>query len=108
MQAISPAIKSTASLALLATHSDSMAPTFNAGDVLLVDTAINSLEADAIYAFLYRGHFFVKRLMRMFDGGVLVISDNKSNYPAQELSQEQLQELEVKARILGTWKWMQL
>lgn len=108
IRATYPALVSTASLGLLTSHGDSMTPTFNSGDVLLVDMAVNAFEADAIYAFLYLGNFFVKRLMRKLDGGAMVISDNKNDYPTQELTRDQLNDVEIKARILGTWKWTQL
>jgi phage repressor protein C with HTH and peptisase S24 domain len=61
---------------------DSMAPTLNHGDLVLIDT--QSLEVSSgIYMFIYEGNIFVKRLSWV-GKKIRIISDN-SAYPPEDL-----------------------
>lgn len=56
---------------------NSMSPTFKQGDILLVDTGVNRVSTDAIYVLENEDRIFVKRVQRDFEGGLIIISDNK-------------------------------
>lgn len=63
---------------------DSMSPTINSGDAMLIDTRRTD-QLFGIYVFVMHGAVFVKRLSARTDGTILVSSDNK-NYPPEEVS----------------------
>lgn len=69
-------------LAIITARGDSMKPTIEDGDLLLVDTSAG-VNTDAIFVFSVSDQLFVKRLQRLPDGSVLAISDNQryKDYP---------------------------
>lgn len=79
---------------------DSMQPTLADGDTVLVNIRETSV-TDGIYVIRIDADVFVKRLQHRFGGAVGVISDNK-DYPDQELSGQQLEELTIIGRVV----WM--
>lgn len=62
---------------------DSMSPTINSGDAMVIDTRRTD-QLFGIYVFVMHGAVFVKRLSARTDGTILVSSDNK-NYPPEEV-----------------------
>jgi len=77
-------------LKLVAGIGDSMYPTLNWGDAILVDTTDKQLsKQDGIYWINLYGAAGIKRLRTVGPGRVLVISDNK-DVPAQEVDTEDL------------------
>lgn len=69
---------------ILETQGDSMAPTINSGDRVIIDTGHRRLTPDGIYAIRDRyGFIVVKRLQALRRGGegamVRIISDNKAH-----------------------------
>lgn len=68
-------------LAVLTAPDDSMAPTFASGAILLVDTSITQIKADAIYVLLNDSDMFIKRVQRNLDGSLAVLSDNSAYRP---------------------------
>lgn len=79
---------------------DSMADKINDGDVLLLNTAVTSLEQDGVYVIELDGLDYVKLLQRDFaTGGLQIISYNPS-YKPQLLTAEQASELRISGRVL--------
>ena len=64
-------------LVMVDVSGDSMEPTLNNGEAILVDRSRKELKHDGIYVFQTNGDLFVKRIMRQMDGKILVVSDNK-------------------------------
>lgn len=87
-------------LVAVAVKGDSMAPTLAEGDTVLVNTRDASL-ADGIYVIRIDGGVYVKRLQHRIGGAIGVISDNK-DYPDQELSGQQLNDLTIIGRVVWT------
>ncbi|QNT77938.1 LexA family transcriptional regulator [Entomobacter blattae] len=69
---------------------DSMFPTLHDGDTILVQTDIDELVSGAIYVVRVENELLVKRLRRLVNGNIQVISDN-TLYPPEELNAKQLQ-----------------
>lgn len=67
---------------------DSMSPTINDGDVILVNTADRKLRSNEVYAFRTEDGPRLKRLFKGMDGRVRVVSDNpdKISYPDEWLT----------------------
>lgn len=67
-------------------YGDSMSPTFEDGDVLLVDTGRRSPSgADGVYVLATNSRLFIKRVTEQFDGKKIVTSDNVNVKMVQEL-----------------------
>ena len=89
-------------LAIISGDGDSMARTFNDGDALLVDRGVNEVRSDAIYVFSLDGDLFVKRLQRLTDGALRMISDNPL-YPPVLIEGAALEMLQIHGRVLLVW-----
>jgi len=78
----------------------SMADRINDGDILLVNTSINSLSQDGVYVIEMDGEDYVKLLQRDFStGGVRVLSYNP-DYPPQLLEGAQANRLRICGRVV--------
>ncbi len=86
-------------LVIVTARGDSMLPTFNDGDVLLVDTSRTDRREDGIYVIRTDHGVIAKRLCFGFDGGVTVISDNPS-YPPREYDADHAEHLVVAGRVV--------
>lgn len=79
---------------------NSMADRINDGDILLINTDVNSLSQDGIYVIEIDGEDYVKLLQRDFKtGGVRVISYNQ-DYPPQLLEGEDANRLRLIGRVI--------
>jgi len=65
-------------LALIAITGDSMAPSLQDGDVVMLNMNDRDIKDGSVYAIQLDGTLLVKRLRRRLDGSILVISDNPS------------------------------
>ena len=86
-------------LALISVLGDSMSPSYNDGDLILVDTSSNRPKTDAVYVIQHDSCLWVKRLHFHFDGSVAVISDNP-RYPEQTITGEALERLRIVGRVM--------
>lgn len=87
-------------LALITTVGDSMHPTLQNGDLVLLDTSRSKVEGDAIYCFRDGdGNLMIKRIQRLPDGVIVVISDNKE-YKQYSLVGEKAESLAVVGRVV--------
>lgn len=88
-----------ASLVIVTAKGDSMEPTVRSGDILLVDKNITRLASDGIYLIERDNEVYCKRLQRLFNGGVSIMSDN-AKYKPQELDQDGAERLRVTGRVV--------
>lgn len=84
---------------LLEAYCDSMKPTLNKGDLILVDRAVNLVTNDGLYCFYNsEKQVLIKRLQRSPEGGVVVKSDNP-DYESFTLSGASWEEVGIIGRI---------
>lgn len=88
-------------LALITGAGDSMRPTFEDGDALLVDRGVREVKVDAVYCLALNDELYVKRLQRRPDGAVVMISDNRA-YDSYQI-QPRRDRLDVLGRVVMTW-----
>ena len=86
-------------LAIVTAKGDSMAPTFDDGSILLIDTSITQIKVDTVYVLLREDELFVKRIQRNIDGTLDVISDNPA-YKTQTIANAKNSGLLVLGRVL--------
>ncbi|ENX33919.1 hypothetical protein F889_02583 [Acinetobacter colistiniresistens] len=77
---------------------DSMLPTIQDKEKLLVNSADKELTDGFIYVIRNHENYWVKRVQRQFDGSLLLISDNKM-YPPMQLDLNDANDVE----IIGRW-----
>nr|WP_320050243.1 LexA family transcriptional regulator [uncultured Desulfuromonas sp.] len=78
---------------------DSMAPTFAAGSLVLVDMNQAELAADAIFAIRQDDKIVVRRLQKMVNGDIHVKTDNP-RYEDQVVRDESLAILDIVGRVV--------
>lgn len=96
------AVSRPANLAVLTAYGDSMTPTFNSGDMLLVDTGVADLKLDAVYVLDRDGELFIKRVQRRMDGALVIRSDNPL-YESFVMQESELARLRVLGRVVWAW-----
>ncbi|MBB6579625.1 phage repressor protein C with HTH and peptisase S24 domain [Comamonas odontotermitis] len=88
-------------------YGDSMSPTFEDGDILLVDTGRRDPSmADGVYVLGTSKRLFIKRVSERFDGTRVVSSDNKNVPLVQELNGDN--EIDVLGRVVWVWNGRKL
>lgn len=69
-------LSKTSELKFLHAFGDHMSPTFNSGDVLLIDTSVHDASTDGVYVLKADDRLVVKRVSKRLDGCFEVSSDN--------------------------------
>ncbi len=82
-------------------YGDSMTPTLNSGDVLLVDTGIIEVKIDGIYVLRAHDRLFVKRVRQRMDGKFEISSDNPTHKTVDILNGEH--DVSVIGRVVWAW-----
>jgi phage repressor protein C with HTH and peptisase S24 domain len=102
-----PGANGSQTLSVLSAYGDSMQPTFNDGDILLVDTSISELRLDAVYVLAFHGELYIKRIQRRPDGSIAIISDNKVYDPIIVAATDK-ETVRVLGRVLWAWNGKRL
>lgn len=87
-------------------HGDSMAPTFNSGDVLLVDTGVKDVKVDGVYVLRAHDRLFIKRVRQRIDGVHEISSDNPTHKTVDTLNGDH--NVEVLGRVVWAWNGKRL
>lgn len=88
-----------ANLRIIDVAGDSMEPTLESGDLVLVDISAKRIRAESLYVLVRDGEVFVKRAQRRMNGAVLISSDNE-RYPPEEFTEETAEALDVAGRVV--------
>lgn len=98
---------SNRALGFIHAYGDSMSPTFEDGDILLVDTGLRDPSgADGVYVLEANSRIFIKRVTEKLSGGHIVTSDNPSIKTADELNGDS--EVQVKGKVVWVWNGRKL
>lgn len=89
-------------LATVYAQGDSMSPTIQDGQVLLVNIKETIPQSSKIYIVCIDGQLYIKRLINMFTDGWVMRSDNpdKSTYPDIKLTSEGMASIDIQGRII--------
>ena len=81
---------------------DSMEPTLNDGDVVLINAGINTPVSDRVFAFDFDGDLKVKRFIKRLDGSWRIVSDNedKNLYADETLSNHNISKLRIIGQVV--------
>ena len=91
------------SISVITASGDSMQPTFHSGDWLFVDQAINFYEDEGVYVYMSTEGLKVKRLQKLINGELLIISDNP-NYTSETLKSHEIDSIKICGKVVATLK----
>lgn len=90
-------------LSVVTARGDSMEPTINNRDTILVNRAKTNPRDGYIYVIRAAGILWVKRIQRQLDGNLLLISDNPS-YPPMLLDAHDRENMEIIGQVVSVSK----
>lgn len=90
-------------LEIIVVRGDSMEPTINDGDSILINTVENEPQDGHIYVIRSGETLWVKRVQRMLDGSLSLISDNKM-YAPMILNLETTPDVEIIGKVVNSSK----
>jgi len=90
-------------LAIITVDGDSMEPSLQHGEQVLLDLRRNRFDNDAVYAIQYNGLLRIKRVQILHNGHIVIKSDNPA-YEPETLSNSEAADLRVIGRVLP-WKF---
>ena len=98
-----PTITSPKNLAVLSAFGDSMSPTLNDGDILLVDSGVHELKLDAVYVLALNDELYVKRVQRRITDGAVTIKSDNVMYDPVTVTNHEKDALRVLGRVVWAW-----
>lgn len=99
-------ITSTKNLAIITGHGDSMSPTFNDGDILLIDTGVKHANIDGVYVLSANNRLYIKRVRQRLDGQFEISSDNQTVKTVDILNGDH--EITIHGRVVWAWNGKKL
>ena len=81
---------------------DSMSPYIQDGDTICIDKGRTQIKDGRIFAIRHGELFLCKRLYRLPDGGVRIVSDNQAEYPEQIVRKSEIEQGDFE--VIG-WGW---
>ncbi|MDX1755851.1 MAG: S24 family peptidase [Marinobacter sp.] len=90
-------------LALVFAKGDSMEPTIDDNNTVMIDTSQKELRDGSIYVIRTNDHLIVKRVQTLLGKTILLISDNKAYQPI-EVKMDEVSDLEVIGRVVWIGK----
>ena len=102
-----PGASSSLNLAAITGYGDSMSPTYNDGDILLVDTGVKTVDRDGVFVLRANQRLYIKRVrQRIPDGKLEVTSDNPTAARSVDLLGKD--EIDVLGKVLWAWNGKRL
>jgi len=86
-------------LSILEAWGDSMTPTIGDGDVLMIDRSVTDVVSGRLYVLNLDGELLVKRLQRLRNGTILLISDNE-RYRTEEVEPSETAALHLVGEVV--------
>lgn len=83
----------------LTAKGDSMRPTIEDGDLLLLNRGAREVEHGRIYVLVVAGEVLLKRLHRMADGSLNLTSDNRAAYPDDYVPRDEVDRVQIEGRV---------
>ena len=88
-------------------YGDSMSPTFEDGDILLVDTGMRDPKAiDGVYVMAANDRVYIKRVRQRMDGAVEISSDNATVKTVDVLNGDH--RIDILGRVIWAWNGRKL
>lgn len=101
-------ITNPGNLRIIAGIGDSMKPTYQDGDILIVDIGVDKVNVDAVYVMERDNELFIKRIERKIDGSLMVISDNRERHDPYQIKKTDLDNVRICGRVVFVWNGKRL
>ena len=72
---------------------DSMEPQIKSGDTVIIDTSVETLENDGIYAFYYKNHCYIKQLQKL--GHEIKVKSLNPNYDSWIITEDNISDFKI-------------
>lgn len=95
-----PTVDKVDNLRVLTMRDDSMSPTIQEGDVVVVDMSVNKFTRDGVYLIGANSDRILRRIQQQLDGTIVVRALNEM-YDTTVLTKEQLEGLHIIAKAIG-------
>lgn len=92
-------VSAKAGLRVCEVKGDSMREYLQDGDLVLIDMGQTEIKDGEIYAISHSGEVRIKRIMKRFDGGIYIRSD-QDGYPEESLSPGQAESIRIVGRAI--------
>ncbi|WP_367418662.1 XRE family transcriptional regulator [Snodgrassella alvi] len=89
-------------ISIITASGDSMAPTFEDGDLLFVNTSVKYHKGDGVYVIDTPNGLIVKRIQTTINGDLKIISDNK-NYDPEIIPCCDLETVHICGKVVAAW-----
>lgn len=96
--------KNTNGICLINVPTDSMEPTIQKGDVILIDMNIKNYNGEGIYAFAIDDELYIKRLQKIPGQGIIAISDNKDKYEPFSITDKVYASTTFVGKFIRRWR----
>lgn len=93
-------------LCIITGFGESMHKTFSSGDPLIIDRGVTIIEGDGVYLISLNNHLMVKRL-QIISTGIRILSDHDA-YPPHEVTEKEMDDLVIHAKVLLAWRSQRL
>lgn len=87
--------------AAAAVQDDSMAPTINLGDRVLIESSRPEFSTDGCYCILAAGRYLLRRIVLRLDGVLMISADGRPREGAQPLSS--FKDIKIVGRVVYLW-----
>lgn len=95
--------RDTAHVRIITVRGDSMAGVINDGDIVFVDTKVDTFQGEGLYVFNWQGRALVKRLVPSMRTGQLQIVSANPAYPPESIPVDELDSLHIAGKVLAWW-----
>lgn len=94
-------------LATIYVDGESMAPGIGDGDVVIFDRSRSTVRHGEVYVLRYDDELLVKRLHKLADGGLLLVSDNTTDprYAARPIPLSHLDDVQILGQVVWGGGW---
>lgn len=99
-------VSNSKNLCIITGFGESMHKTFASGDPLIIDRGVTTVEIDGVYLISLNNHLMVKRL-QIISRGVRILSDHDA-YPPHEITETEMDDLVIHAKVLLAWRSQRL
>nr|WP_279040618.1 S24 family peptidase [Snodgrassella alvi] len=83
---------------------DAMSPSFNHGDVLLLDTSVNRYENEGVYCFISQtNNLMIKRMQKLMSGDIRISCDNQAYLNSEIVPKEAIKDIRICGKVVATW-----
>lgn len=81
-----------------------MSPSFNHGDVLLLDTSVNRYENEGVYCFISQtNNLMIKRMQKLMSGDIRISCDNQAYLNSEIVPKEAIKDIRICGKVIATW-----